>query len=309
MLLEQDASMTMKIKVPATTANLGSGFDCVGFALDLWNEIEIVYGERGLQVLGYGSETLNNPADNLMYTSFERLINESGQSIPDVKLISTNKIPLARGLGSSAAAVVGGLFAANVLIGEPLTSSELLDLATKIEGHPDNVAPALLGGCVISILDDDVVHYSPVDFSIEIKGVLFVPDQILPTSVARSVLPTMVPFNDAVFNLGRVALLINAFSTGDFSKLNIATKDRLHQPYREVLFPSMSRIMKAAMDGGAAGAFLSGAGPTIIALTESNEMTIGFEMSEIALKSGVPGDIFVYSFTKAGAHLSSEVAS
>ena len=150
--------MTMKIKVPATTANLGSGFDCVGLALDLWNEIEIVYGERGLQVLGYGSETLSNPADNLMYTSFERLINESGQSIPDVKLISTNRIPLARGLGSSAAAVVGGLFAANVLIGEPLTSSELLDLATKIGGHPDHVAPALLGGCVISILADDVVH-------------------------------------------------------------------------------------------------------------------------------------------------------
>ena len=293
--------MTMKIKVPATTANLGSGFDCVGLALDLWNEIEIVYGERGLQVLGYGSETLSNPADNLMYTSFERLINESGQSIPDVKLISTNRVPLARGLGSSAAAVVGGLFAANVLIGEPLSSSELLDLATKIEGHPDNVAPAIYGGFTVGVKDQTKWIIDEVKVPNELNAVLFIPDFCIETHQSRSNLPSTYSRSDLIYNVGRVALLINAFSKNDLSLLNIATKDKIHQPYRSGSIPGFKVITRAAINGGAFGVYISGSGPTIVALTTGNEVTVRYEIAEAARLSQIDGESVIIPISKNGA--------
>ena len=212
-------------------------------------------------------------------------------------------MPLGRGLGSSSAAAVGGLVAANALCEEPLSDDEVLALAVEMEGHPDNVTPALLGGCRIVVQDGDELVTSPVALARDLWAVLYIPSQQMPTRQARGLLGPTVSRADAVFNMGRAALLVNALSTGDFSLLRTATQDRLHQPARGVLFPAMARIIRAALDAGAAGAFLSGAGSTILALTEDREMTVGYEMADMADKAGVPGDVKVTKVSPQGAHV------
>jgi homoserine kinase len=199
--------------------------------------------------------------------------------------------------------VVGGLAAANALAGDPLLRPDLLRLAVAMEGHPDNVAPALLGGCQVSVRDGDEVVTSAVPVPTGLRAVLFIPDQPMPTAQARSLLPDRVTRDDAVFNIGRAALLVAALAMGDLDALRVATQDRLHQSYRWVLFPAMRLIIQAALDAGAVGAFLSGAGSTVLALAQGREMTIGFEMADIADKAGVAGEVRVVELSARGAHV------
>ena len=293
----------VEVKAPATTGNLGPGFDCLGMALDIWNEVRVQVGPGGVTIQGEGAETLERDEKNLVYRSIARVFQETGTPMPGLAVACTNAIPLARGLGSSSAAVVAGLVAGNALCDDALSTQELLRLAVEIEGHPDNVAPALLGGCQIVTHDEDRLITASVPVSNPLKAVLFVPDQAMPTAQARAILPPQVPRGDAVFNLARVALLVEALATGHYEHLRVATQDRLHQPPRQAIFPAMPLIFRAALAAGAVGVFLSGAGSSILALTNQREMTIGYEMADIAEKAGVHGTLRVADLSPKGAHV------
>ena len=292
-----------QVRAPATTANLGPGFDCLGMALDIWNEVTVHVGQPAVTIDGEGADTLERDQGNLVCRSIARAFREAGVPMPGLTVACRNAIPLARGLGSSSAAVVAGLLAGNALCGAPLSQQQLLELAVDIEGHPDNAAPAFLGGCQIVTLDDGAIVTAPVPIASPLKAVLFIPDQPMATAQARAILPPQVPRADAVFNAARTALLVDALATGRYEYLRVATRDRLHQPQREAIFPAMRLIFRAALAAGALGVFLSGAGSTILALANQREMTIGWEMQDIAEKAGVHGTLRVADLTPAGAHV------
>ena len=291
------------VKVPATTANMGPGFDCLGMALDIWNFVQVEVGASGLKVSGEGADSLPRDQSNLVYKAFSMALKEAGQQMPTVRVTCRNEIPLGRGLGSSSAALVGGLVAGNETCGRPLSTERLLDLAAQMEGHPDNVAPALLGGCQIGVRDKRRLVTSSVPVPEDLRAVVFIPDMPMPTDQARDLLPAKVDRRDAVYNMGRVALLVRAFCTGDFTHLAVATDDRLHQPARQAIFPAMKNIFRAAMEAGALAVFLSGAGSSVLALAREREATIGFEMADAAAKSGVEGTLKITTPTNRGAHV------
>jgi homoserine kinase len=272
-------------------------------ALDIWNTVTVEVGGRGFSIRGEGRGELPAGRANLVYRTFLLPFTKTGGVAPEVSLACDNGIPLARGLGSSSAAIVGGLTAGNELCARPLGQMDLLELAAKTEGHPDNVAPALLGGCRIVVADGERLVAAAVPIPPDLSAVLFVPESPMPTDRARSILADTVPREDAVYNMGRVALLVRAFATGDFTDLSVATEDRLHQPARQTIFPAMKAIFRAALDAGALGVFLSGAGSTVLALTRGREMTVGYEMAEAASKSGVAGGFRVTRPTDQGAQV------
>jgi homoserine kinase len=291
------------IRVPATSANMGPGFDCLGMALDIWNTIEVESGSSGFEVSGEGADSLPRDESNLVYKSFRAVFEGMERPVPQVSITCQNEIPLGRGLGSSAAAVAGGLMAANELCGGPLSKERLLELAAKIEGHPDNAAAAIMGCCQIVVQHDEGLITATVPVPEGLKAVLFVPDVPMPTEQARGLLPKQVDRGDAVYNIGRVALLIRALATGDLSHLAVATEDRLHQPARQKIFFPMRNIFRAALSAGALGVFLSGAGSSVLALAQEREFTIGYEMADAAAKSGVNGIIKITQPSKLGAHV------
>ena len=260
-------------------------------------------GGFSIEVYGEGANLLSRGDDNLVYTSAAALFSEIGEAVPPLKIACENGVPLARGLGSSSAAVVGGLVAANALCGDPLSQDDLLSLAVRIEGHPDNVTPALFGGCQIVVTDETKLITSEVPLARELWAVLYIPSQQMPTHQARGLLGTHISRADAVFNVGRSALLVNGLASGNLDLLKIATQDRLHQNARAVLFPAMHLIIRAALEAGASGAFLSGAGSTILALTHDREMTVGYEMADMANKAGVQGDVKVTKISNQGAQV------
>ena len=291
------------VKVPATSANMGPGFDSLGIALDVWNEVRISKGPFSIKIDGTGEEELPKDTSNLVYKSFCKVFEEIDEIVPEVKLSCTNRIPLTRGMGSSSAALIGGLMSGNAMAGLPLSTSEILNIGAKIEKHPDNVAPALLGGVQIGIYDQEELITASVTFPEDLKVVLYVPNQIMPTDQARNILASEVAREDAVYNIGRSALLVQSLVTGDLHNLKYATQDMLHQPQRQKQFFPMKNIIKAAMEAGALGAFLSGAGSSILAFTKGREYTIGYEMADAAMKSGLDGDIIFTSPTSKGAYL------
>ena len=294
---------SVTVKVPATTANMGPGFDCLGMALDIWNSIRVELGPARLEIEGEGADSLPRDEGNLVFRSFSRLFNEIGRPVPAVNMACRNEIPLGRGLGSSSAAVVGGLMAANHICGDELSPEGILELAVKIEGHPDNVTAAMLGGCTIVVNGDCGLVTADVPFPDDISAVLFVPDMSMPTEEARELLGSEVSREDAVYNIGRTALLVRALSTGDLSQLAVATQDRLHQPARQSIFFPMKNIFRAALAAGALGVFLSGAGSTVLAFARDREFTVGYEMADAASKSGVEGVIKVTKPSHLGAHV------
>ena len=294
---------SVTVRVPATTANMGPGFDCLGMAMDIWNSVRVDLGASGFDVRGEGSETLARGKENLVYRSFCIPFSETGRSVPDAGFTCWNDIPLSRGLGSSSSAVVAGLVAGNEMCGRPLSEDRLLELAAQVEGHPDNVAAALLGGCQIVVQEEERLVTSPVPVPEDLRAVVFVPDMEMPTTKAREVLPAEVPRHDSVYNIGRVALLVRALSTGDLTHLAVATGDRLHQPARQTLFPAMKNIFGAALRAGALGVFLSGAGSSVLALAMGRELTIGYEMADAASKSGIDGTLKITRPAAQGAHV------
>ena len=297
------------VRVPATTANLGPAFDCIGMALCIWNEIDVRLGETirpTVRITGQGEDSLPQDASNLVYRAYSRLLQETGRSLPVPVITCRNEIPLERGLGSSAAAIVGGLVAANHLAGSPLSPQEIMPLAVELEGHPDNVAPALLGGIRIIVPGPESLITAPVPLPADLRAVLFIPEVSISTAAARAVMPATVSLNDALFNVGRTALLVNALTTGRLQDLKAATEDRLHQPYRSHLLPAMRLIIQEALKGGALGAFVSGSGSTVLALAQGQEMSVAYEMAEMARKTNVPGRAIITFPSEKGAYVVDE---
>lgn len=281
------------VKIPATTANLGPGFDCLGMAIDIWNHIQFQEEpEQSIHVIGEGEDSLSTKQSNLVYKSAKRYFDEFGLKMPSTSITCWNDIPIARGLGSSSAAIIGGLLGASALAGEQNPNLELIwKLAVEIEGHADNITPALFGGCQIVVIDQNSLVRAPVSIPDYIRTVLFIPDLPMDTSRARNVLSRKVSREDTVYNIGRVALLINAFSTGRDNDLRVATQDQLHQPARQNLLPVMQMLFNSALAAGALGVFLSGSGSTVLALTHGAEISIAYEMAEAANRAGVSGRV------------------
>lgn len=255
-----------KIVVPATTANIGPGFDCLGIALSLYNEIEVEEISEGLviEVEGRDKEKIETNENNLVYQSMLRTFDKIGSYPKGLKIKQFNNIPISRGLGSSAACIVGGVMAANKLMNSPLSTEEMLELAVEIEGHPDNVAPALLGGVVVSYREEGKTTYVRFPVNQNLKFVVAIPEIQLSTKVSRGALPEVVPFKDAVANVGKASLLVAALMSGELDKIAFSLEDRLHQPYRVELMESLKNIFEGAKSQGIHQLFLSGAGPSII---------------------------------------------
>jgi len=278
------------LRVPATSANCGPGFDVLGLAVNLYNEAcyEIT-PQRGfqLEVEGEGAEYLKPFGRNLAFASFFRVWNKvTGGERIGLKVKMLNRIPMSRGLGSSSSAIVAGIHAANVLSGNTLSEDELLSIATEIEGHPDNVAPALYGGFTISYMDADKAHSLRCLPAKPLKFIAVVPDRRLPTSLARQAIPQTIPHHDAVFNSSRSALLVGALLTGQYEYIAHGLEDKLHQPYRAHLIPGLYEAWEAAKKAGAYNGIISGAGSTIMAYApiEADHVAIA-EAMKAALNS------------------------
>lgn len=290
--------MSVIVTVPATTANLGPGFDCIGAALTLYNEFRFNTDTQGLKISVTGAEAqrVDTGAENLVYQAFEKFYQHIGQTVPPVEIEIKLGVPLARGLGSSATAIVGGLMGANQLAGAPLEAVEVMNLAIAMEGHPDNVVPAMLGGCRLAATGQkpplDKGGLGGVNWEIceigwhsEIVAVVAIPDFELSTSAARSVLPTQYTRADAIFNIAHLGLLLRGLETGNKDWLTAALQDKIHQPYRQALIVGYEAVQAAAVRAGAYGMVISGAGPTLLALAHSSQAAAVAEAMESAWKN------------------------
>jgi homoserine kinase len=259
---------TFTVTVPATTGNLGPGFDCLGAALSIFNTFEFAEtDEFKITATGSGADKVAKNKSNLVYQSLEKLYETIGQPKPVVSLNIQAQVPLSRGLGSSATAIIGGLVGGNLMAGEPLSVKEILQLAVEIEGHPDNVAPAMLGGCqLIATTRSNNWEYCSISWHKKVAIALAIPEFELSTTKARQVLPKQVTLKDAIFNASHLALLTQALATANGEFLETALQDKLHQPYRQSLIPNMEEVQRAAQQAGAYGSVISGAGPTLLAL-------------------------------------------
>jgi len=264
----------VRVRVPATTANFGPGFDCLGAAIGLYNYIDMEFWHKPeIEVIGEGQDEIIRDETNLVYRAAMRVLDEAGLNKP-LRIKLENDIPLARGLGSSAACIAGGMMAANELADGFFSIGKIVDLATGMEGHPDNVVPALTGGFSVCLLHEGKVIYRSFPMPDNLRFVTAIPHFKLETVKARKVLPQEVPLSDAVFNLSRAALMVAAFSRGDFNDLGVFCQDKLHQPYRSRLIPGMEEIIDTAPQKGALGCFLSGAGPAIICLAHEEQAPV-----------------------------------
>jgi homoserine kinase len=260
------------IRVPATTANLGAGFDCIGAAVSMYNEFiftEIDTETLTIAVQGLEAAKVNTDASNLAYQAFLKLYDRIDRTPPIVQLEIKLGVPLARGLGSSATAIVGGLLGANVLAGNPLSSPEIMQLAIDMEGHPDNVVPALIGGCQLAATAASGWEIADIPWHQTIVPVVAIPNFELSTSEARSVLPTEYSRADAIFNTAHLGLMLRGLATGNPAWLSAGLVDRIHQPYRQKLIPGYTDVERAVIAAGGYGMVISGAGPTLLALCSS----------------------------------------
>lgn len=296
--------MTFTVTVPATTANLGPGFDCLGLALALYNTLEVSPREEGLlvSVEGEGQGIIALDHTNLMVDAMQRLFAHVGREMPGLHLRQTNCIPVSSGLGSSAAAALAGLLAANRLLGNLLDKEALLEMAVDIEGHPDNMAPALYGGLVLSNGGGGTLLVERLPVA-ELRVVVAMPAFALSTEQARAALPREVSLADAVFNVGRVGLLMRALAEGDFEKLAPAMEDRLHQPFRMPLVPGMQAAFAAARMAGAQGVALSGAGPSVVAFAAQGHDAIGEAMRGAFAAAGLESRVWVLGVDREGSRV------
>lgn len=285
---------SVSVRVPATSANLGAGFDCLGMALDLWGTITITPAERG------GDE---EPMGHMALTAARALFERTGRAAPPLAARYVGQIPIARGLGASAVARVGGALAANIIAGDPLDGEELLALVSELEGHADNAAPALFGGFQVAVVDEGRVLHTAVPIPAGLSGVLLVPDLRMPTKESRRLLPDSLSRSDAVHNIGRAALFVAAMARGRFDLLDAATDDRLHQRPRSQLFPAMYDIFRAAREAGAHCAYLSGGGSAICALATANQREIADAMLEAAARRDMVAQTIITAPTTQGAEV------
>jgi len=281
------ASVT--VQIPATTGNMGAGFDCIGMALSLYNTIQITETASGVTVSveGEGQDLVPLTEENYCVKAAIRVCEATGRNPDGLHFRLHHEIPVSRGLGSSGVAIVAGAYGMNELLGCPLDTPTIIRICTDMEGHPDNVVPSLLGGLSISGERYGTIIYRTVSVSSDLSAIVAVPDFTLETKLAREALPETVSMQDAVFNMCSVGLMIHGMMTKDYDLLRAGTDDRLHQPYRESLVPGLREVMEAARSQGAHSAALSGAGPTVIALASKNQAQVATAMSSTFDEHGI----------------------
>ena len=272
----------VKVKVPATSANLGPGFDSMGLALGLYNYVTVEETEQGLviDILDESRTFLAKDERNLVYKSMKEVFKKVGYQVKGLHLTLENNIKVTRGLGSSSAGIVSGLVAANEIAGNKLSMNELLYMATEIEGHADNVTPALLGGFTVTVKQNNRIQYVRTELKDDLKFAAFIPDFFLQTKKARGVLPHSVSMRDAVYNTGHSALLAASIMSGKYENIRTAVGDKLHQRDRKRLIPRMDELFSACYNKGALGVYLSGAGPTIVAIVHRDNEIFEEEMQK-----------------------------
>ncbi|GFI62252.1 homoserine kinase [Clostridiales bacterium] len=256
----------LHIRIPATSANMGPGFDCAGIALQLYNDIWIEKIESGFEIVSKNGDKIPMGDDNLIYKTIKCFYEEEGLKIPSLRLIQSDNIPMTRGLGSSAACIVGGLLAANELSGRNYSKDEIAQRAARLEGHPDNSNPAIFGGMIISAIHDGGMKYVKLSIPESLRFAVMIPGFSLSTAEARKALPDLYKRGDAVFNASRVGLLVASMMTGNIDNLRIAMEDAVHQPYRKKLIKGYDQIFEGARKNGSKAEYLSGAGPTLMAV-------------------------------------------
>lgn len=265
----------IKIQIPATSANLGAGFDALGLALNYYNYVNIEEDD-GVKIVALDGNEIPTDETNLVYETAKTLYDICGKPFTGLHIEQVNNIPMARGLGSSSACIIAGLVGANTLMGNPLSLDDLVDLSAQIEGHPDNTAPALLGGIVTAVFDGKVVHWVKQEVHTSLKFIVVIPDFELKTEKARACLPKEVSHKDAVYNLSRAALFSASLLTGKYENLRTAVHDKLHQPYRMELIPYGRDVFDIAYSLGAYASYVSGAGPSLMAIVDhENEFFVG----------------------------------
>jgi len=300
------ALTAVRVKVPATSANLGPGFDCMGLALGLYLELEVREEEGNgiaLNVAGEGADTLPRDEKNALCAAVLNVYQRYGCTPRRLCIDYHSSIPLASGLGSSSAALVAGLAAGDWLCRETYDREQLMRWGVEIEGHPDNIAPCVLGGVVVAASDGDHIECNRIEPYAGLRAVVAVPNFPLATQRARSVLPAQVSRADAVFNMGRVGLLAAALGNGRGEWLRLAMQDRLHEPYRRALVPGLEEVREAALGSGALGAALSGAGPAVMALVEEGADGVAAAMQTAWHEVGIAARTWVLDIERAGVQI------
>ena len=295
--------MGIKIKVPASTANLGAGFDTLGIALSLYNEIYLEESDKNEITTIPEVKEFENPDKNLFFKVLAETLKLNGKTDKKFKIKQINNIPIARGLGSSASVIVAGVVAGYKILNKKLTDEEFFKIAYRFENHPDNLLPAFKGGFITALKEENKTYYQKLYFPDELQFVVVIPDLELSTEDARKVLPEKISLRDAVFNLQRVALFISSLQNKTFDLLRIAMEDRLHQPYREKLIPNFSKVIENAYKEGALGVSLSGAGSSIVAITDKNFEKIGGAMRNGFLEVGINAEYKILKIDKKGVEV------
>lgn len=296
-------------KIPATSANIGSGFDSVGLALDLYNEIHIYENENSkkieFEITGEGENEISK--DNNMILDAMKLVYKKLKVKPEKGYIikCINRIPLSRGLGSSSAAIIGGLLSANYILGNKLSlENDILNMAVQFEGHPDNVSPAILGGIISGVVrKNEDFKYVKINTPKNLKAIVAIPNFHLSTEKARNALPKEISFKDAIFNISRAALLTSALSSNKLDLLEVATDDKLHQDYRAKFIPGLKELFKEAKKAGAYSVTISGAGSSILALVKNDEniiKNVSNAMKESFAKKKIESEIKVLNIPNKG---------
>ena len=259
----------IKVKVPASSANMGAGFDTLGVAVGLYNRLRIEEIPSGLEIrtLNSGGYVLQNE-NNLIYRAMRVVFDTVGYEPTGIRIVQNSSIPMTRGLGSSSACIIGGMIGANALSGRQLSYGEILNLATQMEGHPDNVAPAMYGGFCVSITENGKVITKSYKLNPRIKFAVMIPDYFVATKKSRGLLPETVNLKDAAFNISRASMFQAALITGDMEKLRYGAGDRLHQPYRKEYVDGMEEIFEKSYTAGSRATYLSGSGPTIVSVID-----------------------------------------
>ena len=291
------------IRVPATTANLGAGFDTLGLALQLYNDFLIEESDTVKIETHPKNEFLENPDKNLFIQVLKETCKYLGNEFHGVKVKQINNVPVARGLGSSATAIVAGIVAGFFVNQKELTDKDFFTIAYKFEPHPDNLLPAWKGGFITALMEKDQTFYNVINFPEDLKAVVVIPDFELSTEDARKVLPESVSLKDAIFNVQRIALFISALENRRYDLLKVAMEDRLHQPYRKKLIPNFDKVIQNAISSGAVGASLSGAGSTILAIANKNFEKIGKSMQSAFSEVGISSEYKVLDIDRNGTQI------
>lgn len=295
---------SITVKVPATTANLGAGFDTLALALDLYNYVTIeLAAKTRIEVKNEGKNSLPLNEENIVYITAKAVFDMAEVKMDGLKIKLVNNIPLARGLGSSASARVGGAIGANYLLGNRFSKDEIMSLTAELEGHPDNVTPALFGGFTISYVDNERLKYFKISPNVKFKIVVVIPQFEVSTSKAREILPSEISRKEAVFNISRACLLVSSILTGQLEYIGAGMQDMLHQPYRKKLVPGMEDVFEAAMRNGARGVALSGAGPSIVAFATESFEEIGKTMQRAFLKHNIKSRFLVTEINNNGIEI------